>query len=290
VIERIDPVLTPAKDPQAILEILRKLLTDLQNRYSDVRAVGVGAAGLIDWPEGYIRWAPSSAYQALPLRQLLQDATRLTTVVDNDANAAAWAEARVGSRASYMAFLTVGTGVGGGLIVDDQLYRGKTGIGAEVGHLIVDPSGGHQCNCGNIGCLEAVASGTALGRYGREAAAAEPDGAIAAMATGTVTGETVLAAARNSDPTAIALFNRLGYWLGIGIASLVNLFDFEEIAVGGGVAAGAGDLLLAPARASFERFLFARQHRNLPTIVPARLGAEAGWIGAAILALDEQNG
>jgi glucokinase len=257
-----------------------------------VEAVGVGAAGLIEWPEGFIRWAPNNAYHALPLRRLLRDATDLPTVVDNDANTAAWAEARIGNKASYMAFLTVGTGIGGGLILNNRLYRGKTGIGAEVGHLIIDPAGDHRCNCGSIGCLEALASGTALGRYGRTAAAAEPNGLLATLANemdSPVTGEIVFAAALKSDPTALALFERMGHWFGIGIASLVNLFDLELIVVGGGVAAQAPDLLLAPTRASFERFLFAREHRQRPPILPARLGADAGWIGAAMLALDPQD-
>lgn len=292
VVERMPPVPSPATDQEATLTLLRRIVTDLRTRHAEVEALGVGAAGLIEWPEGRIRWAPNNAYQALPLRQLLQDTADLPTVVDNDANAAAWAEARIGNHASYMAFLTVGTGIGGGLILDNRLYRGKTGIGAEVGHLIVDPSSDHRCNCGNIGCLEALASGTALGRYGSAAAAIEPDGVLARLAHESgrpVTGEIVFAAARKSDPTALALFERLGHWLGIGIASLVNLFDFELIVVGGGVAGAAHDLLLAPARASFERFLFAREHRQLPPIVPARLGRDAGWIGAAMLALDHQD-
>jgi glucokinase len=292
IVERTPPVPSPASDPEATLAVLGRIVTDLRTRHAQAEALGVGAAGLIDWPEGCIRWAPNNSYRALPLRQLLQDATDLPTVVDNDANAAAWAEARIGNRASYMAFLTVGTGIGGGLILDNRLYRGKTGIGAEVGHLIIDPSSDHQCNCGNIGCLEALASGTALGRYGNEAAAAEPNGVLATLAREAgcpVTGEIVFAAALKSDPTALALYERLGHWFGIGIASLVNLFDFELIVVGGGVAVQVPDLLLAPTRASFERFLFAREHRRLPAIVPARLGADAGWIGAAMLALDQQE-
>jgi glucokinase len=190
-----------------------------------------------------------------------------------------------------MAFLTVGTGIGGGLILDGRLYRGKTGIGAEVGHLTVDPTGQRVCGCRNIGCLEALASGTALGSYGREAALAEPGGMLATLAGGAerVTGETVFAAAERSDPTASALFERSGYWLGVGIACLVSLFDFELIVVGGGVTVAAGDLLLGPARASFQRYVFARQHRRLPDIVPARMGADAGWIGAALLALDGET-
>lgn len=290
ILERTPPAPTPATDPEAILALLGRIVTDLRIRHATVEALGVGAAGLIDWPEGCVRWAPNSAYRALPLRQLLQDVTGLPTVVDNDANAAAWAEARIGNQASYMAFLTVGTGIGGGLILNNRLYRGKIGIGAEVGHLIIDPASDQQCNCGNFGCLEALASGTALGRYASMAAAAEPNGVLATLAReagSPVTGEIVYAAALKSDPTALDLFERLGHWFGIGIASLVNLFDFELIVVGGGVAAQAQDLLLTPTRASFERYLFAREHRRIPPIVPARLGADAGWIGAAMLALDQ---
>jgi glucokinase len=156
--------------------------------------------------------------------------------------------------------------------------------------MIVDPGGPYVCGCGNVGCLEAVASGTALGRYGQEVASADPAGLLAQLANGAVnvTGKTVFTAAQTGDETARSLFERLGHWLGIGIASLVNLFDFELIVIGGGVA-DAGDLLLSAARASFEQFVFAGTHRRLPPVVPARLGSEAGWIGSAILALDHED-
>jgi glucokinase len=290
VVERIPDVPTPPDDGAATLAVLRQVIDELRARHPHVTAIGVGAAGLVEWPGGCIRWAPNNAYRALPLRQLLRDATGLPVVVDNDANTAAWAEARLRENASHMAFLTIGTGLGGGLILDGQLYRGTTGIGAEVGHIIVDPHSSYQCGCGNFGCLEAVASGSALGRYGREAAAANPESRLAVLADGAanVTGETVFIAAQDGDPTARELFARAGRWLGIGIASLVTLFDFELIVIGGGVAA-AGELLLAPARASFKQFVFAQAHRQLPSIVPARLGSEAGWIGSAVLALDEEQ-
>jgi glucokinase len=289
VVERMPTVPTPPEDPTATLTALIRVINELRERHPDVEAIGVGAAGLVEWPRGYIRWAPNNVYQALPLRELLHEATGLPVVVDNDANTAAWAEARLGAGASYMAFLTIGTGLGGGLILGGQLYRGTTGIGAEVGHIAVDPDGPYECGCGNVGCLEAVASGTALGRYGREAAAGQ-DSLLAELAGGAanVTGETVFKAAQAGDETACSLFARLGRWLGIGIASLVNLFDFELIVIGGGVAA-AGDLLLVPARSSFEQFVFARAYRQLPSIAFARLGSEAGWVGSAILALDEGN-
>lgn len=156
--------------------------------------------------------------------------------------------------------------------------------------MIVDPAGPYVCGCGNAGCLEAVASGTALGRYGQEAAAADPGGLLAELAGGAVnvTGKTVSMAAQAGDETARSLIAKLGHWLGIGIASLVNVFDFELIVIGGGVA-DVGDLLLGPARATFEQFVFAGAHRRLPPVVSARLGPEAGWIGSAILALDHED-
>jgi glucokinase len=246
----------------------------------------VGTAGVVNWPDGFVRWAPNNAYRDMPLRQLLEKATGLPVVVDNDANVAAWAQTRLGRSADYMMFVTVGTGIGGGVVLDKRLFRGGTGIGAEIGHMIVDPYGGQTCGCGNVGCLEAVASGRALGRYGQVAAAGAPDGRLVALAghAGAVTGETVFTAAMEGDETARGIYHRVGSWLGIGLASLTTLFDLELIVVGGGVAA-AGDLLLEPARAAAAQYLFACAHRRVPPVVPASLGVEAGWVGAALLAL-----
>jgi glucokinase len=290
VVERMPPMPSPATDQEATLSALYRVIADLRARHPAVEAIGVGAAGMVNFGEGRIIFAPNNAYQELSLQQFLEDATGLPVIVDNDSNAACWAEFRAGLRASHMAFLTVGTGVGGGLIIDGRLFRGKTGIGTEVGHMIVDPHGTHRCGCGNLGCLETLASGSALGRYGRAAAAAEPNGVLAELAGGAarVTGEIVSAAARDGDPTALALLAKLGHWLGIGIATLVNLFDVELVVVGGGVSA-VGDPLLEPTRSNFERYVFARSHRRLPNIVPARLGVEAGWIGAAMLALTQHD-
>jgi glucokinase len=160
--------------------------------------------------------------------------------------------------------LTVGTGVGGGLVVGRRLYRGATGLGAEVGHLIVDPEGA-VCGCGNRGCLEAMASGTALQRIG-----------------GGIPGESLLAAARAGDAHARSLFGEIGGWLGLGLASLVTLFDPEVIVIGGGLRP-AIDLMGPALRKRLETYVFGRRYRTLPPIVPARL-AEAGLVGAAALA------
>jgi glucokinase len=276
------------RDQDHLVQHLLAIIKKLRSHHPDVAAIGVGAAGMVDWPTGHIRWAPNNSYSNLPLRQLLSDGAGLPAVVENDANAAAWAEATAGAGAGLgnVIALTIGTGVGGGIIVNGELQRGNTGIAGEVGHLIVSPVGGEQCGCGATGCLEAMASGTALGRAGRRAARADPTGRLAELAdgAGNVTGETVHQAAREGDPTARQLFDQLGYWLGVGIASLVNIFDPQLVILGGGLVE-TGDLLLNPTQASFEQFVFASAHRTVPPLVPARLGTDAGLIGAALLAL-----
>jgi glucokinase len=274
------------------LEALRKVIGSLRGRYPAVEAIGAGAAGMVAWPSGHIRWAPNNAYQELPLRQLLARETGLPAVVDNDANVAAWAETRHGAAVGYghVAVLTVGTGIGAGVVLSGQLQRGHSGLGGEIGHITVTPDGS-LCGCGNTGCLEAMASGSALGRAGRQAAAANPDGMLATLAgdAGKVTGQVVFDAAQRGDQTARELFSQIGYWLGIGIASVVNLLDIELVVIGGGLIS-AGELLLAPARESFGTFLFGRSRRPLPELVPARFGADAGVVGAASLALDQCTG
>jgi len=278
---------TPPADEAATLAAMVAVVDELRARHPRVDAVGVGAAGMVEWPRGRLRWAPHNAYRRLELRRLLHERTGLPTVVDNDATAAAWAEARFGAGAGTddLVLVAVGTGIGGGLVLDGAVYRGTDGLGGEVGHMIVAPDG-DSCDCGNRGCLEAMASGSALGRAARAAAARDPGGRLATLAGGPqrVTGEIVFQAAKEGDQAAIALFERTGYWLGVGIASLITIFDPDVVVVGGGLAA-TGDLLLAPARASMERYVFGRAHRDLPPVAPARLGGDAGLVGAATLAL-----
>jgi glucokinase len=278
---------TPPDDESATLAALFAAVDELLARHRQVAAIGVGAAGLVEWPGGRARWAPHNSYRRLELRRLLHQRTGLPTTVDNDANAAAWAESRFGAGAGGgdLVLVTVGTGIGGGLVLGGHLYHGEHGFAGELGHLIVAPDG-DRCACGNRGCLEAMASGSTLGRLGREAAAGDPGGRLAALAgaPGLVTGEVVFAAAGEGDKLALALFERVGHWLGVGIASLVTIFDPDLVVVGGGVAA-TGELLLAPARASFERYVHGRAHRDLPPVVQSRLGDDAGIVGAATLAL-----
>ncbi len=282
---------TPAEDEErtfaAIVRIARELRTPA------VLAAGVGAAGLVTWPEGVIRFAPNNPWREFPLRERLRAATGLPCVVDNDAAAAALAEHRFGAGrgARDMLLLTVGTGIGGGIVSGGRPFRGAHGFAAEIGHVIVEP-GGPRCGCGNLGCWEQVASGTAIARAGRLAVAERPGSLLARLAGGdpaAVDGSLVTRAAREGDEVAAGILAEVGRRLGEGIAGLVNVLDPELVVVGGG-AVEAGDLLLEPARRAFAAAVEAREHRPEVPIVPAALGPEAGAVGAAALALDEAGG
>jgi glucokinase len=274
---------TPASDAGAIVAAVADLVDDLGGAELPV---GVGAAGLVG-PDGEVRYAPNLALTGVPLRRQLADRLGSRVVVDNDANVAAWGEFRCGAArdaGASMVMLTIGTGVGGGLVLDGRLVRGAGGLAAEFGHMVVS-AGGPRCGCGNLGCLEALASGTAIGRT---AAAAVAAGRVPAGSSlhdlPALTGKSVTTAAEAGDEAALAVLAEVGRWLGVGIASLVNALDPEVVVIGGG-AMQAGELLLAPARAAAEEHLLGRLHRALPPVVPAELGDDAGVVGAALLAL-----
>jgi glucokinase len=277
---------TPADDAEATMKTVLQVAEELRGS-GDPVAVGVGAAGMVDFAAGTMRWAPNIAWRDLPIRDRVSEHLDLPCVVDNDANAAAWGEYRFGAARGYrdVLMVTVGTGIGGGIIADGALYRGSHGFAAEIGHVIVEP-GGPECGCGNRGCWEQVASGHALGRLGRLAVEARPDSAIAGLAGAEeVTGLHVAAAAMQGDEVATEIFAQVGRRLGEGIAGLVNILDPEAVVVGGGVSE-VGDLLLNPARAAFVSAVEAPDHRPEVPILSAALGNEAGAIGAAALALE----
>ncbi len=226
------------------------------------------------------------AIEGIPLKDELEPRVRLPVVVENDNNAAAWGEFRfgAGSRAKHLLFLGLGTGIGGGIIMHGRLLRGAQGAGGELGHVTVQATG-PRCACGNRSCLEAFASGTAIGRRAREIASERPDSALGQLAAERkVLGEDVTDLARQGDKGALSVLKEAGRWLGIGLAGFVNIFNPEVVVVGGGVIA-AGDLLLEPARESVATRAL-RPSRDLVRIVPARFGAESGMLGAAALALD----
>lgn len=275
-------VATPRDMSNADLVEMLALMTDgLTARFGGARSIGVGAAGAVDWTTGVVKWAPNNTYSNFPLKHLLQIRTGLPVVVENDANTAGWAEAQISHGGPYqnMAFLTIGTGVGAALIIEGDLYRGRNGLAGEAGHMIVAPSG-HSCGCGRIGCLEAMASGTALKRIGN-ALLTDERGSIQ-----TLSGLEICAAAQSGSAAALAAFEQVGHWLGLGIANLVNLLDLDVVVIGGGLIE-TGDLLLGPVRRSVQANIFAVDHRPAVEILASSLGKEAGVIGAALLALAE---
>ncbi len=253
-------------------------------------AIGVGVAGIVEYPAGIMRYGPNLPFRDLPLRDWLSGSTGLPCVVDNDANVAGWGEFRLGAGrgSSHMLLVTVGTGIGGAIVAGGRLFRGAHGFGAEIGHIIVEP-GGPVCGCGNEGCWEQVASGRAIGRLGREAAAREPGSLLVQFADGDpsmVTGLVVTAAAKQGDLVAVAVLAEVGRRLGEGIAGLVNVLDPEVVVVGGG-AIDAGDLLLEPAREAYRGAVEASEFRPDVPMLAASLGNDAGAVGAALLALEE---
>jgi glucokinase len=275
---------TPADDVAATVETVSELAAELAAAGGE--AIGVGAAGMVDFAAGVLRYAPNLAWREIPLRDLLSERTGLPCVVDNDANVAAWGEYRFGAARGYRHVLavTVGTGIGGGIVADGELFRGAHGFAAEIGHIIVEPDG-PPCGCGNRGCWEQVASGRALGRLARAEVEREPAGRIAALAGGAeASGRHVSEAAREGDPAAAAIFATVGRRLGEGIAGLVNILDPEVVIVGGGVAE-EGAVLLEPAREAFLDAVEAPEHRPEVPILAATLGNDAGAIGAAALGL-----
>jgi glucokinase len=280
---------TPATDANAITELIADVVGQLSPRQrGTVVPVGVGAAGVIDG-NGVVRFAPNIDWADFPLRDELRARIDAPVTVDNDANVAAWGEYRVGAGAGVdcMVMLTVGTGVGGGVVLDDRLMRGCYGMAAELGHLIVDEGGQFLCGCGNHGCLETVASGTAIGRFasrGLENGSAPRDTVLHDLEPADVTGKSVTVAAHAGDAYAREVLDCVGTWLGVGIASITNAFDPALVVVGGG-AMQAGELLLRPARAAAEARLLGRGHRRLPPVVRAQLTDDAGLVGAALLAM-----
>lgn len=280
---------TPRQGGSALTQTIADTAKELMAQY-EVSSVGVSAAGFVSSDRKTMLATPNIAdWNGVDLDYELTQLIGLPVVIENDANAAAWGEAKFGAGRSqdHMMMLTVGTGIGGGIVVNGNLYRGAFGIAAEFGHLRVVPDG-HLCGCGARGCFEQYASGNALLRHAREAISASPEIArnLLSRGDGTVgglTGKAITDAAREGDPVALAAFNTTGQWLGAGIASLSVLLDPACVVIGGGVI-DAGEILLKPTRESLERTMpFAGKH-PYPTLTAAELGNEAGLVGVADLA------
>jgi len=269
-----------------LLDLLVRVIGGAREARPGAEAVGLGIPARMDHDRGVAIGAVNLPITDAPIRDAVTERIDLPVFVDNDANLAALAEYLYGAArgARNVVMLTIGTGIGGGLILGGEIYRGSTGAGAELGHTVIDLNGPPcQGNCPNRGCVETFASGTALGREARAAAEREPDSALGKLAAGgvEVDGKAVTEAALAGDQTSIEVFDRVGSHLGVALATFANIFDPDTIVIGGGVIA-AGDLLLEPARRVLgERAL---TPMNRVPVLAAELGNDAGMIGAAAMA------
>ncbi len=276
---------TPASSKR-LVESIARAIAEVKDGY-EVGGVCLAVAGLILAQENKVVFSPNlHAVEGIPLKKELEPRIGLPLTIENDANAAAWGEFRfgVGSEADHLVFVTLGTGVGGGVISHGVLLRGAQGSGGELGHVTIQATG-PRCACGNRGCLEALASGNAIGRRAREVAIERPGSALGRLAVKrNVLGEDVTELAQKGDEAALSVLEETGRWLGIGLVGFINIFNPEVVAIGGG-AAKAGELILKSARR--EVYLRARSpSRDLAEIKEATLGPKSGVLGAAALARD----
>jgi glucokinase len=284
-------VATPTGAPaivDAVVEVVESLRVALEADGGALRAIGLGMPGLVD-RRGTLRFAPNLPGVAeLPMGEQLSARVSLPCVVENDATCATWAEHELGAaQVDDAVLVTLGTGIGAGIVAGGRLQRGANGFAGEVGHLMVDPHG-PPCPCGRRGCWERYASGSGLGRMGRDAAHAHR-GRLVELAGGdsaAVRGEHVAQAAREGDAQALAVIDEFCHWVAVGLANLVNLLDPAVIVIGGGLVAMA-DLCLERIREAYPTIIYAPDHRPPPRIEVAQVGEDAGALGAALLARDE---
>jgi len=273
-----------------LFSAIDRLLNVKDMELSQLGGISIAAAGAINSDKGIITLSPNlPGWNNIPLREIVQENYRINTFLINDADAAALGEHRfgVGRGVDNLILLTVGTGIGGGIIINGELYSGSNGSAGEIGHMTIDVNG-PRCTCGNVGCLEMLASGTAIAReaiqrinHGEKSSLTE----IACGKTGDITAEKVGVAARDGDPLALDVISAAATYLGVGMVNLVNIFNPEMIVVGGGVAR-MGDLLLEPARRVVQERAFPISAQAV-RIVTAQLGNEAGMYGAASFALNQ---
>lgn len=289
IIERVEQR-TVTSSQQELIESIEETVQKLKAASRiPISAVGFGIPSMIDQSRGRTVASVNVPLEDFDFVEHMTGRLELPVFIDNDANLAALAEARAGAAAGsrHMVMLTLGTGIGGGIIIDGKVYRGATGSAAELGHMVIDPDG-PKCPgaCPNYGCFETMASGKALTRYALKAARDNPGSELAQAEAGgnALDGPLLYRLASKGDSAALAVFAEFGFYLGIGITSLVNIFNPRYLVVGGGVIR-AGRYILEPAAAILqERGL--RPNRDVVTLVPAKFGPEAGLIGAACLALE----
>lgn len=273
----------------ALLDAIVGLVESVRATVGDIVAVGLGVPGLVD-RSGRLAIGPNlPGVTSVPFRDELQPRLGVPVAVDNDATCATWAEVRLGAaRGADEAFMvTLGTGIGGGLVTNGRLQRGNNGFAGEPGHMVVDPAG-PPCPCGRRGCWERFASGSGLGRLAREMVESGRGRRLVELAgddPDAVRGEHVTTAAKEGDADALEVFRQFGWWGALGIANLVDLLDPSIVVVGGGLVE-AGEIVLAPIRAAFGELVMAAEHRPEVPIVPAALGSDAGAIGAGLIGFD----
>jgi glucokinase len=274
--------------PEGVVDAIAAAVRDVSANHA-VEAVGIGAAGYVDDKRATVLFAPNINWRHEPLKDKVEQRVGLPVVVENDANAAAWGEYRFGAGQGHddVICITLGTGLGGGIIIGNKLRRGRFGVAGEFGHIRMVPDG-LLCGCGSQGCWEQYASGRALVRYAKQRAVAQPENAALLLSLGDGTadgieGQHVSAAARGGDKVAVDSFRELARWAGAGLADLASLFDPSAFIVGGGVS-DEGELVLEPIRKSFRRWLVGGQYRPHAQVLAAQLGGKAGLVGAADLA------
>lgn len=288
VIERFEHPTDPTAGTKGTVAIAGEALAWARDKGLDVAAAGVGAAGFIEFATGTVTFSPNLTYDDPKLGDALRGTLSVPVAVDNDANAAAWGERSFGSArgADDLVVLTIGTGIGSGIVVGGRLLRGSTGTGAEAGHTVV-AAGGPRCQCGLRGCLEQMASGQAIERMAREATQEDPGSRILELAGAPelIMGEDVARAAREMDETARSVLKNAGRFLGIGLSNMANLFDPEAVVLAGSVVE-AGEAYLGPARDTIAEMTSAQRRRPLRVDV-SELGNDIGIVGAAALAFDQ---
>ena len=280
---------TPKAGGRALTETIIGVIQELLSQH-DAASVGISAAGFVSSDRQTMLATPNIAgWNGVNLKAEISREINLPVVIENDANAAAWGEAVYGAGRgeSELMMVTVGTGIGGGLVNNGSLYRGAFGVAAEFGHMRLVP-GGHLCGCGSYGCFEQYASGSALHRHLLEAIALDPERAQSLVARGNGTidgikGNHITDAAREGDALAVEAFNTTGEWLGAGIASICMIVDPACVVIGGGVI-DAGELLMKPTRAAIEMYMPFNGKHPAPKVLVAELGNDAGLVGVADLA------
>ncbi|MBU1670979.1 MAG: ROK family protein [Actinobacteria bacterium] len=280
---------SPARDQEMMVDALVAVVAEAVaagGGRGEVRAVGLGAAGYVLHETGVVMEAPNIAWRDVPLRSVVSERAGLAVFLDNDANAAAAGEHLFGVARGVddFVYLTLGTGIGGGIFIDGKVYRGRRGTAAELGHVTVDPTG-PVCGCGRRGCLEALASGTALEREAERLVALDPGSVLHGMSGGDspgLEGEAVARAAEEGDRAALAAFEYVSLWLGIGIVNFIHVFDPELVVLGGGMAR-SGHLLLDSVRRSVAEHGIGSLVRDA-RIELSCLGGDAGVVGAAAMA------